>query len=72
MICDLCGDPIDPDDVVVRLTMHRFMRIPAMSKEYFAQIPMEDGTMEKIVHSVCPVMFGAPLSIIGADRRPDV
>lgn len=72
MICCLCGEPIDPVDVIVRLTMHRLMSIPAVRKQYFAQIPLEDGTMEKIAHATCPAMFGAPLALIGADRRPDV
>lgn len=72
MICCLCGEPIAPDDVIVRLTMHRLMSIPAMGQTYFAQIPLEDGTLEKVAHSTCPAMFGAPLALVGADRRPDV
>ncbi len=73
MICCLCGEAIDPAvDTVLRLTQLRPMENKITGTYKLVEIPLEDGSKEKYMHPVCPVMFGAPLALVGADRRPDV
>lgn len=71
MICCLCGAYIVPGDYVVRLNQMRVVESPE-GKDSLVSVPFEDGTYKKIAHSVCPVYYGAPLALVGADGRTDV
>lgn len=71
MICCLCGAHIVPGDYVVRVNHLRVVEDPD-GKDALVSVPFEDGTYKKIAHSVCPVLYGAPLVLVGAEGRFDV
>jgi len=71
MICALCGETIHKEnELVAKLTVYK-SRINK-GQPVLVKTILEDGTTEKLMHLFCPVSFGAPLSIIGADSRRDV
>jgi hypothetical protein len=70
VICVICGEPIEENDLFIKLTIHRlkFYR----GQQIGVATCMEDGSDKKIAHQLCPIQAGAPLSLIGADGRSDV
>lgn len=65
MNCCICGDPIEDGDYVLRLNVYRFLE--AVPSWTLLASKFEDGTPEKFSHLSCPVLAGAPMSLIGAE-----
>jgi hypothetical protein len=73
MICCLCGEPLQEGDLILRLRLEKEIWSPHLEKFVRVQADFEDGSKDKTVHPYCPVEFGAPLSLVGADGgRQDV
>lgn len=71
LICALCGEPIDVGDAVI--IVHQAQALRSLGGGLrLAERRMGDGSLQKICHLICPPEFGAPLAMLGADRRPDV
>jgi hypothetical protein len=72
MICCLCGESIRPGDITLVLTRCRFYREDEYGRPIRGTLPFEDGSAERITHDLCPVLFGAPMSLVGVDgSRPN-
>lgn len=75
MICCICGERFEDDALVIRLMTYR-LRLEEVNFPYNYTLlasQFEDGTSEKLAHLLCPIEFGAPMSLIGADgTRTDV
>lgn len=67
MICCLCGHRFYEGEVFIKVTMHRLATSKMTGEELHVKETLEDGSREKVACPTCPVMAGAPLSLIGAE-----
>lgn len=73
MICCICGDKIQDDEFVLRLTAYRYSEAPGKLDYHLLRSKFDDGSDERFTHYICPIEAGAPMSLIGADgERSDV
>lgn len=71
MICCICGDDLELGDMVIQVTQFQFGFNHITGQIMMIPSPMEDGSDSKFSHTICPIIHGAPLSLVGADTRND-
>lgn len=70
-VCSLCGEPIEELDQVIVVHQAQ-VRLNASGGLKLVETRLENGLLKVVMHLLCPVEFGAPLAVIGAERGPDV
>ena len=68
MKCCICDRDLEPGDIVLRLTQHRVF-VNRSGRSVLQHMQMEDGATDKLTCPTCPIVNGAPMALIGADRE---
>lgn len=72
MICCLCGLSLDkPGTKFLRIFPYE-VAITPNGKPVLVASSMDDGAEEKLACYLCPVLYGAPRDLIGANERAEV
>jgi hypothetical protein len=72
MICCICGEELELGDIIIQITQFQLGFNHLTSETLMIPISMEDGSTNKLAHSICPALMGAPLGLVGAGERLDV
>ena len=72
MICCLCGHRFERGDRYVQVSQYEYLGKTVKGEDVGQRVTMEDGSLRKLACVTCPVMAGAPLVLIGAERGLDV
>lgn len=67
MTCVLCGDDIGPGDVLIKITLKKYLIHPA-GHDIMAGMEMDDGSMVKVSHLLCAAEAGTPMALLGNGR----
>ena len=69
MNCCICGTELQHDDYIIRLQAFKYVEEGGAAFR-LRRTRFQDGTADRFAHINCPVIEGAPMSLIGADEIP--